>query len=223
MAVDEENMTNNKQIFPIFPTILASMEYDCSDEIRNHLNSVQMEHNVSEKNKEEHGLVSRNSFILNEPIMEPLRNVILEETKNICKTFLAYSVDEYVLTQSWVSHKLPNQYHKKHTHPNSVFSGVYYWDDSDHIPINFHKDNMSSSVNTIDLPIDKEYAKTQSFAWDTFTIKPVKNQLILFPSYLMHDVERNNSPYIRKSLAFNIMPKHSLGMVERLTYFMYRG
>ena len=41
--------------------------------------------------------------------------------------------------------------------------------------------------------------------------------LILFPSYLMHFVGANKSQVNRYSMAFNAIPKYSLGLANDLT------
>jgi hypothetical protein len=214
-------MITDKNIFALFPTVLATLTYDCGEDIRNYLNSVDMATNVTDKNKEEYGLVSRDTFILNNPICKPLADVILQESKHIMTEILAYKIEGTQLTQSWVSHKLPNQYHKKHTHPNSVISGVYYWNDGEHMPISFHKNYIGSATNVIDVDVDSKMSANQPLSWDEFTIKPYQNLLILFPSYLTHEVAKNNQNCVRKSLSFNIMPINSLGVKEKLTYFMF--
>jgi hypothetical protein len=214
-------MIKDKNIFALFPTVLATLTYDCGEDIRNYLNSVDMATDIPDKNKEDYGLVSRNTFILNDPIAKPLADVILQESKTIMTDILAYKINDTQLTQSWVSHKLPNQHHKKHIHPNSVISGVYYWNDEEHMPITFHKNYLSSTTNVIDVDVNKELSLKQPLSWDSFTVKPYQNLLILFPSYLIHEVEKNNQDCVRKSLSFNIMPTNSLGVKEKLTYFMF--
>ena len=214
-------MITDKNLFALFPTVLATLTYDCGEDIRNYLNSVDMATDVADRNKEEYGLVSRDTFILNNSICKPLADVILQESKFLMTQMLAYKIKNTQLTQSWVSHKLPNQYHKKHTHPNSVISGVYYWNPGKHTPITFHKNYIPSATNVIDVDVDKELSAKQPLSWDNFTIEPKQNLLILFPSYLVHEVDKNNDDCVRKSLSFNIMPTNELGAREKLTYFMF--
>ena len=39
--------------------------------------------------------------------------------------------NEIYITQSWVINSNPNQYHPKNKHPNSVISGVMFFDEND--------------------------------------------------------------------------------------------
>ena len=49
--------------------------------------------------------------------------------------------NEIYITQSWIINSNPNQYHPKHKHPNSVISGVMFFDENNDEslpPIRFH-------------------------------------------------------------------------------------
>lgn len=210
-----------KNIFPIFPTVIATAEIDCGDTIREYLDTVEMAYDVTEENKSNYGIVSKCTTILDSEVCKPFAEVIRHEALYLCQSIFAYHIDNLQFTQSWVSHKEPNQNHIRHSHPNSIISGVYYWQEGDLTPINFYKHDEAASINTIDIPMNKDVSKDQPLSWDTFTIKPAKGHLILFPSHLRHDVARNTSGSVRKSLAFNLMPTDSVGHPLRLTHFLF--
>ena len=49
---------------------------------------------------------------------------------------------------------------------------------------------------------------------NTCTISPQKNQFIIFPSYLYHQITKNTFKETRHSLAFNIMPSGKVGHAD---------
>jgi hypothetical protein len=131
-----------------------------------------------------------------------------------------FSVKELADVLSWVSFKTKGEEHKAHTHPNSFISGVYYYSDiAEDTPIVFKRSR--TPANTQELLIAKDDSNINQFSSETFTLKPKKGDLILFPSYLMHLVPKNQHSTIRTSLSMNIMPVKETGNEEFLTHFRY--
>lgn len=103
---------------------------------------------------------------------------------------------ECYITQSWVNISKKNEFHQPHTHPNSFISGSFYYK-TDDASGTFR---MSSMQYT---PL--EYRKTtyNIFNSNSWKVIPKQYDLFLFPSSVMHGVERNQSETHRVSLAFN--------------------
>jgi uncharacterized protein (TIGR02466 family) len=111
-------------------------------------------------------------------------------------------VEAYV-TQSWVNWTKPGQYHHKHAHPNSLYSGVFYVDVEDERDrIMFFNEGYKQMK-----PTYKEWTRWNSESWWL----PVKTgQIVIFPSSLTHMVQTVPSEVIGKervSLAFNTFAK----------------
>ena len=92
-----------------------------------------------------------------------------------------------------------------HRHTNSWYSCVYYFHDScsDLILI-------GNNRRDIDVVVTKGSIHTRN----TCTISPQKNQFIIFPSYLYHQITKNTFKETRHSLAFNIMPSGKVGHAD---------
>ena len=92
----------------------------------------------------------------------------------------------------WVQDYKNNHYHSRHNHPLSIISGVYW--------VRANKDASSLRIfspNPYDsFPIE--------FKQNYFDITPKKGLLILFPSYLYHEVLINSSNSIRTTISFNL-------------------
>jgi uncharacterized protein (TIGR02466 family) len=148
---------------------------------------------------------SVNTRILEEPALAAL------------KTFITKSLNAYFdecfkpaanvslkITQSWVNYTPPNRFHRKHTHPNSLISGVFYINAlRDLDKIFFVKDDYKQIL----IPA-REHNMHTSNIWSV----PVgTGDLLLFPSDLQHMVEPTVSPQTRISLSFNTFPEGVIG------------
>ena len=114
------------------------------------------------------------------------------------------------ITQSWINYTETNQYHHHHSHSNSYVSGVFYIDAKKEVDqIKFYKMNPQ----TIELNATK-YNIFNSKSW----WYPVKtDDIILFPSTLIHGVDKKKGTNTRISLSFNVFFKGTIGDKKVLT------
>ena len=161
--------------------------------------------------KNDGNITSNNNYILNE---KPFVN-IKKELDLIVQDYFdkvispANNITPYI-TQSWLNYTEKNQYHHKHSHPNSLVSGVFY--------INCHKEHdkikfFHDRYKTIRLEV-KDWNIYNSESW-WFSVKT--GDVILFPSSLIHMVETKQGDNTRISLAFNVFIKGTVGNNKQLT------
>jgi len=146
-----------------------------------------------------------------------------KEFKNI-KKFLDTACQDYLekiispknnvklyITQSWLNYTEENQYHHTHAHPNSIISGVLYFDcDKKNDKIKFTNPKMYQQLK----PEIKNFNLWNSETWWF----PLENgQLIMFPSSTVHQVETKKGTNTRISLAFNTFYKGTIGSNNNLT------
>jgi uncharacterized protein (TIGR02466 family) len=163
-----------------------------------------------ETHKNEGNLTSQNNFILDNKLKLLKKEILKHINFYFDNVLLAKDVKPYI-TQSWVNYTKLGQYHHKHTHPNSLVSGVLYINaDEKNDAINFHKEkNNEIQIQT----------KESNFFNSSNFILPVKtNDLVLFPSSLFHSVHYKTGFNLRVSLAFNVYVKGILGNKKELTY-----
>ena len=151
-----------------------------------------------------------------------LRN---EELKNI-KNFLGEAVDKFtknvlqskqrlVITQCWANRNPKGSKHHEHVHPNSIISGVMYFQINEKLPpIQFSKANQDGMK--LD-PIKYNHVNSESFM---LPCKP--GELILFPSSLKHSVPINQGDEDRISMSFNTFSIDALGSEQALTHLDIR-
>ena len=156
---------------------------------------------------------SVNSYIFNSK---------LKEIKQFCEQQLKIYVEkvinpkedlDFYITQSWLNITKPGGSHHVHFHQNSIISGVFYISTEEDDKITFSDPNAKIKI-IIDLAT-KEYNLWNSITW----FFPVNNnELVLFPSWLNHEVEPNKKATTdRISLSFNTFVRGTLGNQKELT------
>jgi len=143
-------------------------------------------------------------------------NTRLYNIKEFCEQQIAKYVKEtinpseeldFYITQSWINVTKPGEHHFRHSHPNSIISGVFY-------------------ITTVEE--DRLYFFDPYFRWkhmfqikakdptpfnsDTWVQHVKSRDLILFPSWLDHSVFKNkHATKNRISLSFNTFVKGTIG------------
>lgn len=121
-----------------------------------------------------------------------------------CLKELGYNQKIHITT-SWLTAIEHGENSSFHRHTNSWYSCVYYFHDS-------CSDLILIGNNRRD--IDVFEPKGSIHTNHTCTISPQKNQFIIFPSYLYHQITKNTFKETRHSLAFNIMPSGKVGHAD---------
>jgi uncharacterized protein (TIGR02466 family) len=157
-------------------------------------------------------LASVNSYLLDGEELSGLKEDLLRVTRNYFKAVYSPKddVDVYI-TQSWVNVTKPKHLHHKHAHTNSFLSGVYYvTTDCNTDVIKFHKQNVSG----VDLRI--EPAEWNEYNSQTWWYPVTTGDVVIFPSWLEHEVPPTTSSKDRVSIAFNVFLKGRLGSYANL-------
>ena len=161
--------------------------------------------------KNEGNIKSNNNYILNEKPFANIKKELYLKVQDYFDKVISpsNSITPYI-TQSWLNYTETNQFHHKHSHPNSLVSGVFYINcHEEHDKIKFFND----TYKTIKLEI-KTWNLYNSETW-WFPVKT--GDVILFPSSLTHMVETKRGDNTRISLAFNVFIKGTIGNNKSLT------
>ena len=203
----EQNMQN--QLHPLFacPLVVFGERYAFNDAERQYLAGLETVDNDG-------NAMSANDRVLDSEELSDLRQ-FLDRCILIYKRELLRIKDEneIFITQSWVNRSTTGDYHPRHRHPNSVISGVLFLDDNSNndLPaIRFHRSwDM--------FPLAMNYDELTDFNAESKEFYPQEGMLILFPSLLEHDVDRNKSDRVRSSLSFNTFVRGKVGTRSQLT------
>ena len=112
---------------------------------------------------------------------------------------------EPIIGNMWANINPPGGYNRPHIHPNSHFSGVYYIkapQNSGEIVFN----DPRSAAHMV-MPERVKDIKPPSHLWREVRVNPLEGRMLMFPSWLWHCVEPNESNDIRISVSFNFIQK----------------
>jgi uncharacterized protein (TIGR02466 family) len=164
----------------------------------------------------EYGHRSSNSYILNNPGLEKLKQKLVFALQDYANNVLGFA-GRYSITQSWLTIKNPGQRHVMHSHSNSIISGVYYFKNQDETSgLTFVKNQVGSNGTFSMAPLVNPNVENQ-FTFNEVTLSAQNNMVCMFPSYLPHRVNVNNTSDTRFAIAFNAMPTYALGSEDNLT------
>lgn len=114
--------------------------------------------------------------------------------------FLKIEDFHYIITGCWANINPPGTKHSNHTHPNNYLSGVYYVKAP--LKANQIVFNDPRYQAHVIWPRTKERTK---YTGNVLYAEAKSGRLVLFPSWLQHEVPMNKSNEERISIAFNMM------------------
>lgn len=142
-----------------------------------------------------------NQKILNEPIFKNIKEKIENHLDHYLFNVLKFKPFDITHASSWLNRIAPKGYAQTHYHSFSVFSGVLYLDipNEDSGGIKFYADNNNIFTRSFSYDVYEDTVLNST----EYTYMPENGMLIIFPSFLRHSVNENNSNGNRYSLAFN--------------------
>ena len=148
---------------------------------------------------------SNNSYVLNDTSMKRIKD-FSNKCLNIYfeNIYSPVSNSKLKITQSWINYTNLNEYHHPHTHTNSIISGVFY------VSADKQVDRITFAKNTYQ-QIEIEYKQANDYNTSELDIRVGKNELILFPSSLLHYVPPTSNKNKRISIAFNSFVEGTIG------------
>jgi uncharacterized protein (TIGR02466 family) len=157
---------------------------------------------------------SIDNYILNRKELKNIKKIIDKACEDYLQKIICPKQDvKLYVTQSWLNFTEPDQFHHRHAHPNSVISGVFYFDsDKDNDMIKFFHPKEYQQI-WVDVE-QKNYNLYNSTSW-WFPVET--GQLIMFPSSTNHQVDVKKGNNTRISLAFNTFYRGALGTNSTLT------
>lgn len=199
------------QIEPIFPQAILGFDVlDIDDnKIINFLEKENFNFTYDLKEKNNPCFVSHNMQLLDS--LHFLKEKINNSIKHYLNDILELKMN-FKIKKSWATKTLKNGFSKKHVHSNSFLSGVYYPKGSKNFFIKFIKNKSFWEI---------ELLKPNEFNASEYKINVLNNNtLFLFPSDLMHSIEKNLSNEIRYSIAFNVLPFGEIGEADSKIEFL---
>ena len=157
---------------------------------------------------------TKDNYILNRKEFKNIKKFLDKHCKDyLDKVICPKDNIEIYITQSWLNYTEANQYHHPHQHPNSVVSGVLYFDSD----VKNDKILFSHPIPYQQIKLETDQEKFNLWNSETWFFPVETGQLIMFPSSTTHQVETKKGDNTRISLAFNTFYKGNIGSNPQLT------
>ena len=199
-----------EELLQLFPTPLLIVPYNESiDEELAYLKTLSYRQQTGNGNYR-----SDDSYLLRQEKLKNIKN-FLGESVNKFTINVLNSKQRLIITQCWANRNPKGSQHHEHVHPNSIVSGVMYFQINEKLPpISFAKDRQDGMK--LD-PIKYNHMNSETFM---LPCKP--GELILFPSSLRHSVPTNHGEEDRISVSFNTFCIDAIGSEQSLTHLDIR-
>ena len=153
-------------------------------------------------------LFSKNNYVLESPELKNLKEFCNNNLFIFFYDSFKVKKDiEIYITQSWINFNQKNTSHHRHKHVNSIISSVLFIK-GEMCPITFYNSERNLFGNLLSF---EDFTAPNENNNSRVYFNNQNGKLFLFPSTLMHSVERNNSEVERISLSFNTFIKGQLG------------
>jgi uncharacterized protein (TIGR02466 family) len=190
---------NNTRIMDLFPTPLYINNIDAPliNQQKNYLLNLPKIQNTG-------NLRSESAYIFEYPLFAELKKTINEHIKEYINIVYPNSNIDVYITQSWANYTEPNQWHHKHSHPNSFISGVFY--------VNAIKnEDMIKFYKDLPFIFQINHKQSNNYNSQDVAILVETGDLVLFPSNFTHNVPPTTSKETRISISFNTFIRGNLG------------
>jgi len=182
-----------------FPTIVYAEDFQ--------LDTNELAHNIMKWSQENEGVQKTNvngwhseTDMNKRPEYQPL---VDELFKMVYRIFDEEWLDRKpILGNMWANINYKGGFNKPHVHPNALFSGAYYVK----APANCGRlvcQDPRPGIQTC-MPTRKK-GQPPKYLWRDIHIDPKENRAIMFPAWLWHQVEPNQSEELRISVSFNFI------------------
>jgi len=182
-----------------FPTLVYAEDFQ--------LDTNELAHNIMKWSQENEGVQKTNvngwhseTDMNKRPEYQPL---VDELFKMVYRVFDEEWLDRKpILGNMWANINYKGGFNKPHVHPNALFSGAYYVK----APANCGRlvcQDPRPGIQTC-MPTRKK-GQPPKYLWRDIHIDPKENRAIMFPAWLWHQVEPNQSEELRISVSFNFI------------------
>lgn len=199
MLGGEKMKTKHIGVMDLFPIPVHTFFYENYEQVKNIIGKfLDIEKSDNKKFPYINGYTSYrhyNNILSSFDLLNDLGDNILDSCSKISKD-IGITAD-LEIKNSWFNINRKNSLHEMHTHLPNMWSGIYYVDaEENDAPLVF-----------------KDMNKLNNWPWTNVTstnyapqvlIKPMTGNILIFPSFLLHEVKQQTSSHERISISFNV-------------------
>jgi len=193
----------NLEVYPLFSAPIAYIEdtgYHFTDEEITYFKGLETRDNGC-------NFVTKDCYVLENPIVKNVKKFCEKQLHHYTRDILRIK-QEFYITNSWTTHNKKGESHRLHRHFNCIFSGVFYINASPEMGrINFEHGERFSK----DFFFQYDFEDYNVFNSGTWSFAPKTSSMILFPSWLKHSVDANETDETRMIVGFNSFVKGTFG------------
>lgn len=131
----------------------------------------------------------------------PLAEIITEVVSLLKEPYKIKESANFYISEMWLNINKPTNYNILHHHGDSFLSGVYYVSvPPDAGKLWFRHPSVAKTV----INWNEYFDGLNEHNSNSWYVEPKAGDLIIFPSWLEHEVDQNNSNEERISIAFNL-------------------
>ena len=162
--------------------------------------------------KNQGNITSKDNYVLENKTLKNLKKDLHMKVMNYFdKVICTDNLITPYITQSWINYTQSDQFHHQHNHQNSYISGVFYISaDKEVDSITFYKPYPDERIRL-------HITKPNPFNSTNLRFPVETGNVFLFPSRLIHGVDRKKGTNTRISLSFNVFFKGTIGNKANLT------
>jgi len=192
-------MFQNKITFPLFPTTLWAFKLppDAADRIKRDV-TAKLDTLIAAAPKTGNPFLQTEHDFHTLPEMQELMGYFTDAVEEVIGA-LAPKAKEMEITGCWANVHPASSLHRAHSHPNNFLSAVYYMTvPPDGNQIAFFDPRMQHYILT------PAVAQSNAYNSEHLFFEVEEGMLILFPSWLVHQVPAGDGDASRISIAFNV-------------------
>ena len=203
------------EVVHLFPTPVFLCDEKYSDD-----NLLSLIDGMEMRKNDNNNFSSTDGYVLEWPELFHLKKYIERNLNHYAYNVLGIKEEHnFHITQSWFNVNKKGTSHHSHTHPNSIFSGIFFVGGDGSCPVVF----KNSKDVEFGLPLKFSFKEYSIINSSEYSLRNDKNTLVIFPSTLRHGVGDNESDIDRVSLSFNSFASGSVGNANHKTKLVLTG
>ena len=185
----------------LFPSVIHQFDVNDFDEMQNQL--IDYVYKMREKDPVGNSISNRGGWQSKSFSVVNEDDILHSFLINYLSEFLAIKKSVSIKADAWVNINKPGDYNVKHNHPFCNLAGVLWIKCSENCGnIEFENPSGFQTYREIDSYIDD--FKDRNNIYPAYFFPPIEGRVLVFPSYLSHQVQENKSDEDRISVSFNI-------------------